>query len=174
MAELPDGITLEDHRDLHGRGRYVWLRRGLLCAISVLPILALLNVFGQKPVTSSASGPAASLSVTAPERLRSGLVFQVKVEVDARRRIRQLRLEFTEGWWESMSVNSVAPEPEAEDSAHGRVQLTYGSVRAGEAFVSRIYFQVNPTNVGKRQEDVILADGETPLLTVKRSLTIFP
>ncbi|HUH80563.1 MAG TPA: hypothetical protein VLZ06_04485 [Solirubrobacteraceae bacterium] len=174
MAGLPDGITLDDHRDLRGRARYVWVRRGLLCAISALPVLALLDVFGQKPLTSSAAGPAARLSVTAPERLRSGLVFQVEVEVDARRDIRQLRLEFTEGWWESMSVNSIVPEPEGEDSERGRVQLTYGNLRAGESLVSRIYFQVNPTNVGKRREDVILADGETPLLTVERSLTIFP
>lgn len=37
-----------------------------------------------------------------------------------------------------------------------------------------IYFQVNPTNVGKRREDVELDDGATPIATVHRSLTIFP
>lgn len=170
----PDGITLENHRELHGRQRYVWVRRALLGAIAVLPLLALLNVFGQHPATSSASGPVASLSVTAPTRLRSGLIFQVKVKVDAHRDIKQLQLDFDEGWWESMSVNSIAPEPEQEASKHGHVQLTYGELQAGESLVSRLYFQVNPTNVGKRREDVILADGETPLLTVRRSLTIFP
>ncbi len=174
MAEIPDGITFESHRDLRGRGRYVWLRRGMLCAIAVLPVLALLNVFGQHPATSSASGPAAALSVTAPSRLRSGLIFQVKVKVDARRDIKQLQLDFDEGWWESMSVNSIAPEPEQETSKDGRVQLTYGDLPAGESLVCRVYFQVNPTNVGERREDVTLADGETPLLTVHRSLTIFP
>jgi hypothetical protein len=174
VAELPDGITLESHRDLHGRERYVWVRRGLLCAIGALPLLALLNVFGQHPATSSASGPVASLSVTAPTRLRSGLIFQVKVKVDAHRPIKQLQLDFDEGWWESMSVNSIAPEPEEETSKHGHIQLTYGKLRAGESFVSRLYFQVNPTNVGNRSESVILADGETPLLRINRSLTIFP
>jgi hypothetical protein len=165
---------LENHRELHGRQRYVWIRRGLLCCIAVLPLLALLNVFGQHPATSSASGPVASLSVTAPTRLRSGLIFQVKVKVEARRDIKQLQLDFDEGWWESMSVNSIVPEPEQEASKDGRVQLTYGKLEAGESLVSRIYFQVNPTNVGKRRENVILADGETPLLAVHRSLTIFP
>jgi hypothetical protein len=174
VAEFPDGITLESHRDLHARERYVWVRRGLLCAIGALPLLALLNVFGQRPATSSVGGSVASLSVTAPTRLRSGLIFQVKVEVDAHRGIKQLQLDFDEGWWESMSVNSIVPEPEEESSKHGHIQLTYGKLRAGESLVSRIYFQVNPTNVGKRRESVILADGETPLLTVNRSLTIFP
>ena len=116
----------------------------------------------------------ASLSVTAPTRLRSGLIFQVKVKVEARRDIKQLQLDFDEGWWESMSVNSIVPEPEQEASKDGRVQLTYGKLGAGASLVSRIYFQVNPTNVGKRRENVILADGETPLLAVHRSLTIFP
>jgi hypothetical protein len=174
VAGFPDGITLERHRDLHGRERYVWVRRALLGAIAVLPLLALLDVFGQRPSTSSASGPAASLSVTAPTRLRSGLIFQVKVKVEARRNIKKLQLDFDEGWWESMSVNSIAPEPEEETSTNGQVQLTYGNLQAGESFVSRVYFQVNPTNVGKRRENVTLADGETPLVSIYRSLTIFP
>lgn len=174
MAEFPDGITAENHRDLHGRERYVWLRRGLLCCIAVLPLLALLNVFGQHPATSSANSPAASLSITAPTRLRSGLIFQVEAKAYAHREIKQLQLDFDEGWWEAMSVNSIVPEPEQETSKHGHLQLTYGKLEAGESLVARIYFQVNPTNVGKRREDVTLADGETPLLTVRRSLTIFP
>ena len=174
MAGFPEGITSENHRDLQGRERYVWLRRGLLCCIAVLPLLALLDVFGQHPATSSANGPAASLGITAPTRLRSGLIFQVKVKVHARRDIKQLQLDFDEGWWESMSVNSIVPEPEQETSKEGQVQLTYGKLPAGQSLVARIYVQVNPTNVGKRHENVTLADGETPLLTVHRSLTIFP
>lgn len=174
MAGPPDGITLEDHRELLGRARYVWVRRGLLGVVAALPLLALLNVFGQHPATSSASGPVARLGVTAPTRLRGGLIFQVKVKVDAHRPIKQLQLEFDEGWLESMSVNSISPEPEQESYKQGRVQLSYGELPAGESLVSRIYFQVNPTNVGKRRADVVLADGETPLVTVHRSLTIFP
>jgi hypothetical protein len=174
MADFPDGLSAERHRDLGGRGGYVWVRRVLLSCIAVLPVLALLNVFGQRPVTSAANGPAASLSVTAPTRLRSGLIFQVKVRVDARRDIKQLQLNFDEGWWESMSVNSITPEPEEESSKNRQIQLTYGKLQAGESLVARLYFQVNPTNVGERREDVTVADGNTALSTIHRSLTIFP
>lgn len=174
VAELPDGIIPNYHRDLQGRERYVWVRRALLCVIAVLPLLALLNVFGQRPSTVSSAASAASMSVTAPARLRSGLIFQVEIEVHAHREIKQLHLDFDEGWWDSMSVNSIVPEPEQETSEHGQMQLGYGKLDAGESLVSRIYFQVNPTNVGNRREDVTLADGETPLLRVHRSLTIFP
>jgi hypothetical protein len=174
VSQLPDGITLERNRDLHGWLRSPWWRRALLGAIAALPVLALLDVFGQHPSTSSATSPAASFSVTAPTRLRGGLIFQVKVAVTARREIGQLRIAFDEGWWESMSVNSIAPEPSEESSHDGSVVLSYGKLPAGERLVFWIYFQVNPTNVGKRREDVELDDGSQVLARVHRSLTIFP
>jgi hypothetical protein len=34
--------------------------------------------------------------------------------------------------------------------------------------------QVNPTNVGRRAANVALYDGDTRLLTVHRTITIFP
>jgi hypothetical protein len=174
VSELPEGFTPERHRDLVGRHRGTWIRRLLLCLVAVLPALALLNVFGQHPSTTAADGSAASLSVTAPSRLRGGLIFQVRVEVRAHREIKQPRLVFAKGWWESMSVNSIVPEPSESSSRDGRVVLSYDKLEPGQSLISWIYFQVNPTNVGKRREDVELDDGGTPLVTIHRSLTIFP
>jgi hypothetical protein len=174
VTQLPEGISLERHRDLRGRASGVWIRRALLLCVTTIPVLALLNVFGQHPSTSSAAGPAASLAVTAPARLRSGLIFQVRVKVVARREIKQLQLDFDEGWWESMSVNSIQPEPSSQNSHDGQVLLSYGSLPAGKTLVCWIYFQVNPTNVGKRREDVALLDGSQLLARVHRSATIFP
>ena len=174
MAELPDGITLEDNRDLRGRSRRPWYRRGLLLCLVALPVLALLNVFGQKPTSSVADGPAAGLAVTAPQRLRSGLIFQVRVEVVAHRDIHEPELVFDRGWWESMSVNSIQPEPSNESSQNSQVALSYDKLDAGQKLVVWLYFQVNPTNVGKRRENVELDDGSTPLVHIHRSLTIFP
>jgi hypothetical protein len=151
-----------------------WLRRLLLCCVAVLPLLALLNVFGQHPSTSSASSPAATLSVTAPTRLRGGLIFQVKVKVQAHREISQLQIAFDTGWWESMSVNSIEPNPSSETSHNGQVVLAYGNLPAGQALISWLYFQVNPTNVGKRREDVAIQDGSKLLVRIHRSMTIFP
>lgn len=99
----PDGIGLERSRDLRGRSGHVWYRRAGLCIIAVLPILALLNVFGQRPTTTSAHALAADLVVTAPARLRSGLIFEVRVKVTAHQDIEKPQLVFDPGWWESMS-----------------------------------------------------------------------
>jgi hypothetical protein len=173
-SDLPDGISVPRNIDLNGRLHGPWIRRLLLGGIAVLPILALLGVFGQQPRTTRAASAAATMSVTAPSRLRSGLIFQARVEVAARRDIKQLELSFDRGWWESMSVNSIEPNPSSETSDNGRVVLSYGPLRAGQTLASWVYFQVNPTNHGERSEDVVLADGSNPLLHVHRAVTIFP
>ena len=35
-------------------------------------------------------------------------------------------------------------------------------------------FQVDPTNIGRRAQNVELDDGDTTILRVRRTLTIFP
>ncbi|HEY1687657.1 MAG TPA: hypothetical protein VGF95_02220 [Solirubrobacteraceae bacterium] len=174
MAQLPDGLTLERNRGLQGRLRTPWVRRVLLCCVAALPVLALLNVFGQRPSTVSASTPAASLSVTAPTRLRGGLLFEARIKVVPHQEVHHLQLVFDAGWWESMGVNSIKPEPESETSRNGKIVLEYGSWPAGKMLLCWINFQVNPTNVGNRSQNVTLEDSGTTLASVHRSLTIFP
>lgn len=174
MAQLPDGLTLERNRDLRGRSRTPWVRWALLCLVAALPVLALLDVFGQHPSTVSASTPTASLSVTAPSRLRGGLMFQAHIRVVANQEVHNLQLVFDEGWWDSMSVNSIKPEPESETSRNGKIVFEYGSWPAHKVLVCWINFQVNPTNVGNRREDVVVEDSGRTLASVHRSLTVFP
>jgi hypothetical protein len=175
-SELPDGLSLERNRDYQGmvRRHAPWIRRALLCAVTAIPVLALLDVFGQRPSTTSASSSAASLSVKTPAQLRGGLMFQTLVKVKPRREIHHLQLVFDEGWWEGMQVNSIKPEPESETSRDGKIVLEYGSWPAGKELVCWVNFQVNPTNVGHHREDVSLEDAGETLATVHRSVTIFP
>jgi hypothetical protein len=171
---LPDGLDVRRNQDLDGRARHPWYRRSLLYLIAVLPILALLNVFGQKPTLSVAHGAAADLEVTAPAHLRSGLIFQVRVRITAHEMIDKPQLVFDPGWFESMSVNSIVPNPSEQTNANGRVVMSFNQLAAGHTMFVWLYFQVNPTNVGNRREDVELDNGAAPITTVHRSLTIFP
>jgi hypothetical protein len=171
---MPDGLTVERNRDLRGRAGHAWYRRALLCLIAVLPVLALFNVFGQRPTVTSAHSAAADLQVTAPARLRSGLIFQVRVQVTAHRDLSMPQLVFDRGWWDSMSVNSIAPDPSNQASRNGQVVLSFDKLSTGHSLVVWLYFQVNPTNVGDRREDIELDNGSTMLTRADRSLTIFP
>jgi hypothetical protein len=89
----------------------VYVRRFLLAAIAVLPALALLNVFGQRPSPDVASDSPARLSVYSPTRLRGGLMFTARFEIEAKETLTRPRLMLGSGWFEGMQVNSVVPSP---------------------------------------------------------------
>jgi hypothetical protein len=174
IEDAPGTLTVRRHQDLSGRNRHPVYRRALLALVGLLPVLALLNVFGQDPATSRADTPAASLQVTAPQRLRGGLVFQVRVEVTARRTLGHPQIVMSRGWWQEMSVNSVEPQPSNESSSNGSVVLSYDKLQAAQKLVVWLYFQVNPTNVGKQTQDIALYDGQRSLARIDRSVTVFP
>jgi hypothetical protein len=78
------------------------------------------------------------------------------------------------GWLEGMTVNTIEPSPVGEASNNGRLSLDLGHIPAGESYLLFMQFQTNPTNVGHRDASVTLKDGDTKLLHVDRTITIFP
>ena len=78
------------------------------------------------------------------------------------------------GWVEGMQVNSIEPSPVGEASRNGRLSFELGHIPAGESFVLYIEIQVNPTNVGRRVQNVELLDGDTHIATLNREITVFP
>ena len=122
VTQTPDGITLKRNRDLQGPGAEsvatagaAGLRRRDAAARAAQRLRP-----GPHDQLGGERG-ARRLSVTAPNRLRGGLIFQVRVKVVARREIKQLQLDFDEGWWESMSDNSIQPEPSSENSPRRQI-----------------------------------------------------
>ena len=68
----------------------------------------------------------------------------------------------------------IEPGPVGEASRDGRLAFQLGHVPAGGSFVLYLDYQVNPTTVGRRRQVVDLSDGPQHLLTVRRTLTVFP
>jgi hypothetical protein len=174
IADAPGTLTLKRNRNLAGRERHPVYRRGLLALIALLPVLALFNVFGQDPTSSAANSAAASLKVTAPSALRGGLLFQVRVDITAHQDVNKPQIVMSRGWWQEMSVNSIEPQPSNESTMNGSVVLSYDKLQAGQTMAVWLYFQVNPTNVGKHGENIALYDGQTQLMQIKRSVVVFP
>jgi hypothetical protein len=173
MASVPDEIDLARHRDGSGRGELV-ARRTVLALIALMAVAALLNVFGQEAKHVSAAGGAASLAVSAPSSVRGGLFFEGRFTIDAHEAIDDAVLVLEHGWLEGLSVNTIEPAAAEEAGGDGRLALSYGPLEAGDRLVVYMQFQVNPTNVGRRNADVTLLDGETPIATVDHTLTVFP
>ena len=170
----PDQLTLARHRDLEGRERRPYLRWALLSLIGLITLLGLANVFGQRPHTDTVAANGVELEVYSPERLRSGLFFMSRFTIRAQEEIEAATLVLDPGWLEGITLNSLVPSPVGEASRDGKIALDLGRVPAGAKHVLFLHFQVNPTEVGRRSQDVALHDGETPLLEVDRTVTIFP
>jgi hypothetical protein len=173
VADVPDAVTLKRNRDLEGR-RDVFVRRVGVSVLLVFLALGLVNLFGQRPSTEIASGSAAKLSVYAPERVRGGLYFEARFRIDAVRELKKATLVLGPGWAEGLTINTVEPSPIGEASRDGDLVFELGHVPAGKKYVLYLQLQVNPTNVGHRSQRVELLDGDTPIATVDRSITVFP
>jgi hypothetical protein len=174
MADAPDTIDVARDRDLRGRSWQIWVRRSLMSLVALVPIVALFNVFGQRPVTTQASAPKASLKVYGPTHLRGGLLYMTRFHITAHSDVKKAILILSPGWAEGITINTIAPSPISEGSANGRLTLELGHIPAGGSYLLFMHFQVNPTNVGHRAQDVTLADGSTALITLHRAVTVYP
>lgn len=175
MKKSPDSsLDRAVDLELRGRGTHTHLRRLGLGVLALIAVAALFGVFGQESTTTVASGQKATLSVEAPAELRGGLLFQARFEVHARMPLAHPKLVLSPGWFESMTLNSMVPEPESEESNPAGVALSFEPLPAGQTRVIRTEWQVNPTNVARRSEDVSLFDGPTRIASTERTVTVFP
>ncbi len=174
MANVPYQIVLKRDRDLAGRGHEIWIRRALFLLLPLVALLGLLNLFGQRPVSITESGGGATLKLFAPPRVRSGVLYQARFHITARRDLKEATLVLGPGWLESMTVNTIEPSPVNEASSNGALTLDLGHIPAGSSYLLFMQFQTNPTNVGHRPAPVMLLDGDEKLLEIHRTVTIFP
>jgi hypothetical protein len=174
VGSVPDEIVLRRDRDLVGRRHEIWIRRGFIALFAAVPILALLNLFGQRPQTLTATAPAATLEVNAPGRVRGGVLWQARFRIRAVSALRRATLILDPGWLEGQSVNTIEPSPVSETSNEGRLSLNLGPIAAGSTYVLFMQFQTIPTNVGHRAASVSLIANGREIVRVDRSITIFP
>ncbi|HKG43581.1 MAG TPA: hypothetical protein VKB10_04995 [Gaiellaceae bacterium] len=174
MANAPDGILVGRHRDLTGRQWHPWVRRGLLALVGLILLLALFDLFGQSPSTTKAQASVATLEVNAPSAVRGGLLFQARFTIHAHSELKDATLVLNRAWLDGFTVNTIEPSPVGEGSRNGSLTLDLGHLPAGAKHVLFMDFQVNPTTISDRTLRVELDDDDQPLLTVSRTLRVFP
>jgi hypothetical protein len=176
MSEsFPDGMDRGESVNPPRRGQGVWARRGFVSLFLTFLVFALFNAFGQAASTSQASSSAALLRVSAPATVRGGLVYQVSIEVTARRSLANPQLVLSSGWFSGLTTNAEVPQPGTQSSDDGDTIFRLGAMGPGQVRHLRIYFQVNPTTIAwQRPQDLTLQDGGASLVAVHRSLTAYP
>jgi hypothetical protein len=173
VADTPDFLTLRRNRDRSGTTE-LWVRRSLLMLVALLLLAGLLNLFGQRPGSSTAAVSAASLKLYAPGHVRGGLYFEARFTIDARQDLKDAFVVLDPGWVEGMTINTIEPSPVGEASRDGKLALDLGHIPAGTTYLLFLQIQVNPTNVGRRSQDAELYDGNTFLTRIDRTITVFP
>jgi len=174
MPDLPQGIDLQRHRDLEGRRFGQWLRHGFLLLLTAFLIAALLNVFGARPTSSEAVAAAATLKVTAPERVRGGLLYQARLEIHAREAIGAPTLVFDRGWIEETTINTLEPEPAETTTDLGHLKVRYPPLPPGRTLTVYIALQANPNNVGTHNAGIALYDADEEIASIDRTQVNFP
>jgi hypothetical protein len=170
----PEGLTLDHHRDLIGRERRPYVRWALLGIVGAILVLGLLNVFGQVTSEDVAETPAARFEVSAPTKLRGGLFFQARYVVEAVEEIANATIVLDPDWLEEITLNTVEPAPVGEASRDGKIAFELGRIPAGDRHAFYLQFQVNPTAVGLRSQDVELYDGDRLLASFDRDAIVWP
>jgi hypothetical protein len=173
VAEPPQYLTLKRNRD-HAEARELVARRAFFTLLVLFIVAGALNLFGQRPNDSFASAPAAGLHVFAPTAVRGGLMYQGRFTIEAHQDLAKAVLVLDGGWTEQLQINTIEPAPIGESSRDGRLALEFGHIPAGQKLVVWMEFQVNPTNVGRRSQDVELYDDTTLITRIDRTLTVFP
>lgn len=174
MSDLPQGIDLPRHRDFEGKAAGQWLRHAFLLILTIFVIGALLNAFGAKPQTEEASATAATLKVTAPERVRGGLLYQARLEIHANEAIGAPTLVFDKGWIEETTINTVQPEPAETTTDPRHLKLRYPPLPPGRTLAVYISLQANPNDVGTHNADVALYDADEEIASIGRTQVNFP
>jgi hypothetical protein len=173
VADTPAFLTLAGNRDRAGSVE-VHVRRVLVTLLALFLLAGLLNVFGQRPETSTAGTSAASLKVYAPARLRSGLYAEARFTIDAHEDVKDAMLVLDSGWAEGITINTIEPSPLGEASRNGKLVFDLGHIPAGQTYILFMQLQINPTNVGHRSQNVALYDGDKFLTSIDRTITVFP
>lgn len=81
----------------------------LLGAVALPAVLALLNVFGQRPATARANTEDATLSVYSPSHLRAGLLYTARFHVTAHAELQHATLVLDPGWQWTLSRELPSP-----------------------------------------------------------------
>jgi hypothetical protein len=174
MADLPQGIDLPRHRDFQGKIPGQVLRHAFLLLLTAFVVAALLNVFGARPSTSEAVAPAATLKVTAPERVRGGLLYQARLEIHAREPIGAPTLVFDRGWVEETTINTLEPEPAETTTDLGHLKVRYPPMPPGRTLTVYVALQANPNDVGTHNAGIALDDADEEIASVDRTQVNFP
>jgi hypothetical protein len=168
----PDGITESHLRAGH------WHRRASPLSFIILAVLVLIaasGALGGLPNPSlSAAGPNARLTLEAPQTARSGMVFEMRMRIDAAAAIAKPIVAVSPGYWRELTINTMIPAAADESYGSGGYRFAYAPLAAGDTLRIKVDGQINPALVGGTAGRIALYDGETLLAALPVRMEVRP
>jgi hypothetical protein len=168
---FPDGITERNVEPVAA-----WRRHASplgLVAFGVVVVLALVGVLGHER-TWAASGGGVALEVHAPEIIRNGEFFELRVRVTADDALEELVIGVDESLWVDITVNTMIPAAADEASEDGEVRFTFAELPAGTEFLLKVDLQVNPDIIAGNAGTITVYDGDERLTSADLTITVLP
>jgi hypothetical protein len=170
-STLPDGIR-DEYVQLSGRLRRHANPIGVVLLGLVL-MGAVLGVAGRE-VTRSATGGGAELRWEAPEVIRNGEFFEMRVFVTSADRIGDLGVGIPAALWKDITINTMFPAATEELSEDGELRFMFGALDAGVDFHLKVDAQINPDIIGSNEGTIRLYDADDELLELPVKLEVRP
>lgn len=169
---LPFGLEAR-HLAPRSSGR---LRTTLILFFIGLPLLAGLSgvLGGGGDTKTRIDTPDATLTITAPDVLRSGNWFEMQVAVEPRRDVDDLSIAIAQPLWRGMSIDTAVPDAESAQSVDGRFTYSFGPIRSGQRFTLKLDGQIQPRGARRLAGTIVALDGEIGLAAAPLAITVLP
>jgi len=167
----PDGISDDNVRPVEG-----WRRHASPLALVVFGAVVLVALTGllghERDWRAEVDGT--SVAVHAPEVIRNGEFFEMRITVETAEPIEELGVGVATGLWEDMTVNTMIPAATEEAGQDGEFRFSFGRLEGGSVFELKIDLQVNPDIVAGNEGDITVYDGEEAITQVSIGMAVLP
>ena len=167
----PQGISEEHWRPVSG-----WRRHASPASLVIFGLvigLSLAGLLGHER-TWATSNAGTRLQVHAPEIIRSGEFFEMRIRVESDAPLSELAIGVEQSLWEDFTVNTLIPAATDEASEDGEFRFTFAELPAGTPFLLKFDLQINPDIVGGNAGAITLYDGGHELASVPISIMVLP
>lgn len=114
------------------------------------------------------------LNVRTPDTLRNGMVFEMLIEVEARKPVKALVIGISHELWRNMTINTALPSGEKEESRNGFYRFSFSELRPGHTFTFKIDGQINPSLRNNAYGTVRIYDGDRSLANIAIHTKVLP
>lgn len=144
-----------------------------LFVFGAVVLVGLLGLLGRER-DFRAEGNGVDLNVHAPEIIRNGEFFEMRIRVESSEPIDELVIGVGDGLWEDITVNTMIPAATEEEHAGGEFRFTFAGLEPNAPFLFKVDLQVNPDILGGNDGPVTVYDGERELASADVSITVLP